>query len=99
MSFYTPFISNNSTSSSSSSSINQLSVTGLEPNIAMWGYAQQAAAAAGLQQQQLQLVEGDAQQMPFDSSSFDAAVMTLVSEAWQQAVTPPLVLLEGVSNM
>jgi hypothetical protein len=48
----------------------------------MWGYAQEAAAAAGLQQQQLRLVEGDAQQMPFVSSSFDAAVMTLVSEGW-----------------
>jgi SAM-dependent methyltransferase len=44
----------------------------------MWGYAQDKAAAAGWPQQQLQLVEGDAQQMPLDDSSFDAAVMTLV---------------------
>lgn len=53
-------------------------MTGLEPNTAMWGYAQEKAAAAGWAQQQLQLVEGDAQQMPFEDSSFDAAVMTLV---------------------
>lgn len=64
--------------SSSKSSPSQLSVTGLEPNTAMWGYAQEKAAAAGWAQQQLQLVEGDAQQMPFADSSFDAAVMTLV---------------------
>jgi len=81
--FYSSFAGTSSSSSpsiSSSSPGGGLSLTGLEPNTAMWGYAQQAAAAAGLGQQQLQLVEGDAQQMPFDSSSFDAAVMTLVRQ-------------------
>jgi hypothetical protein len=76
--FYTPFLAD----SSSSSPLLDSSVTGLEPNTEMWGYAQEAAASAGLQQQQLRLVEGDAQQMPFHSDSFDAAVMTLVREAW-----------------
>jgi precorrin-6B methylase 2 len=56
----------------------QLSITGLEPNPAMWQYTQQAAEAAGLSQQQLQLVAADAQQMPFEGNSFDAAVVTLV---------------------
>jgi ubiquinone/menaquinone biosynthesis C-methylase UbiE len=59
----------------------QLSITGLEPNPAMWQYTQQAAEAAGLGQQQLQLVAADAQQMPFDGNSFDAAVVTLVGVA------------------
>lgn len=44
----------------------------------MWQYTQQAAEAAGLGQQQLQLVAADAQQMPFERDSFDAAVVTLV---------------------
>jgi hypothetical protein len=86
LSFYTP-----SFSSSSSSRQHQLAVTGLEPNTAMWRYAQQAAAAAGLQQQ-LQLVEGDAQQMPFNSSSFDAAVMTLVSPGSSQSCVTSILI-------
>jgi SAM-dependent methyltransferase len=69
--------------SSSSSSRQQqlLSITGLEPNPAMWQYTQQAAEAAGLSKQQLQLVAADAQQMPFEPNSFDAAVVTLVGAA------------------
>ncbi|KAF6264409.1 S-adenosyl-L-methionine-dependent methyltransferase [Scenedesmus sp. NREL 46B-D3] len=64
--------------SAASSQQHQLRVTGLEPNAAMWQYAQQAAEAAGLRQQQLQLVAADAQQMPFEPDNFDAAVVTLV---------------------
>jgi hypothetical protein len=58
--------------------LQQLRITGLEPNPAMWQYTQQAAESAGLSQQQLQLVAADAQQMPFEPNSFDAAVVTLV---------------------
>jgi hypothetical protein len=61
-------------------------VTGLEPNPAMWQYTQQAAEAAGLSQQQLRLVAADAQQMPFEQDSFDAAVVTLVSVLVQEIV-------------
>jgi hypothetical protein len=66
----------------------QLSITGLEPNPAMWRYTQQAAAAARLGQQQLQLVAADAQQMPFERNSFDAAVVTLVGGCVLTAVLP-----------
>lgn len=62
-----------------------LVITGLEPNPAMWQYAQASAEQTGLSQQQLQLVAGDAQQMPFEQDTFNAAVMTLVG--WWQLYT------------
>jgi ubiquinone/menaquinone biosynthesis C-methylase UbiE len=48
----------------------------------MWPYAEAAVAAAGQPAVSLQLVEGDAQAMPFDAASFDAAVITLVRQYW-----------------
>jgi ubiquinone/menaquinone biosynthesis C-methylase UbiE len=44
----------------------------------MQPFAKEAAAAAGLGGDQLRLVEGSAEAMPFDDGSFDAAVITLV---------------------
>ncbi|KAF8072542.1 METTL7A [Scenedesmus sp. PABB004] len=55
-----------------------VAVTGLEPNPAMWPYAREAAAAAGLGEQQLALVAGDATALPFEAGRFDVAVITLV---------------------
>jgi hypothetical protein len=45
----------------------------------MQQYAQQNAAAAGLEPNQLRLLLGDAEQLPFEDGSFDAAAITLVS--------------------
>lgn len=54
-------------------------ITGIEPNPAMWEYAHTSARQAGMMQQQLQLVAADAQELPYESNMFDAAVVTLVS--------------------
>lgn len=53
-------------------------VTGIDVNTAMAQYAQQAAESAGLQQDQLHLVNGDIQSLPFKDGSFDVVVSTLV---------------------
>lgn len=53
-------------------------VTGIDVNTAMAQYAQQAAESAGLPQNQLRLVTGDIQKMPFEDDSFDVVVSTLV---------------------
>jgi len=55
----------------------QLDITGLDPNTAMQPYAAAAADQAGLGQQ-LRLVVGSAEQMPFEDASFDAVACTLV---------------------
>lgn len=55
-----------------------LTITGVDPNKAMWPYAEGAAASVGLAPQQLQLVDADATALPFDDGSFDVAVVTLV---------------------
>jgi hypothetical protein len=54
-----------------------LQVVGMDPNPAMEAYSMEKAAAAGLQGS-FRFVIGDAQQMPFEAASFDAAVVTLV---------------------
>eukprot|EP00199_Chlamydomonas_sp_CCMP681_P002038 CAMPEP_0119116408 /NCGR_PEP_ID=MMETSP1180-20130426/52265_1 /TAXON_ID=3052 ORGANISM="Chlamydomonas cf sp, Strain CCMP681" /NCGR_SAMPLE_ID=MMETSP1180 /ASSEMBLY_ACC=CAM_ASM_000741 /LENGTH=344 /DNA_ID=CAMNT_0007105551 /DNA_START=81 /DNA_END=1115 /DNA_ORIENTATION=+ len=53
-------------------------VRGIDPNSAMFPYTKEAAAAAGLGPEQVQLVVADAARMPFPDASCDAAVMTLV---------------------
>jgi ubiquinone/menaquinone biosynthesis C-methylase UbiE len=53
-----------------------LQVVGMDPNTAMEAYSVEKAAAVGLQD--YTFVLGDAQQMPFEAASFDAAVVTLV---------------------
>jgi ubiquinone/menaquinone biosynthesis C-methylase UbiE len=59
----------------------------------MQSYARTSAAAAGLGPQQLQLVDGVAEAMPFPSESFDAVVMTLVGEGeWIPKFCCPAVL-------
>lgn len=75
--FYTSF-SSTSSSRENTAALN-LSITGLDPNSSMFDYAERAAFVAGLNPQQLHLVEGDAQQMAFGDATFDAAVLTLVS--------------------
>jgi ubiquinone/menaquinone biosynthesis C-methylase UbiE len=52
-------------------------IVGLDPNRFMQPLALQASAAAGLQEGQLQLVEGLAESMPFPDDSFDTVVCTL----------------------
>ena len=54
-------------------------VTAVDPNRSMEPYARENAAAYGLQG--FEAVEGLAEQLPFDNSSFDRAVCTLVSLA------------------
>eukprot|EP00878_Enallax_costatus_P019545 GHUV01020621.1.p2 GENE.GHUV01020621.1~~GHUV01020621.1.p2 ORF type:complete len:252 (+),score=94.78 GHUV01020621.1:727-1482(+) len=81
--FYTQILQDSGTSGSTTSPDVQRRppsyvITGVEPNLAMWEYAQAAAQQAGLKQQQLQLVAADVQSMPFEESMFDAAVVTLV---------------------
>ena len=49
----------------------------MDPNPAMEFYSRQNAAATGLQDS-FSFVMGDAQRMPFEAASFDAAVVTLV---------------------
>lgn len=56
-----------------------MQVVGVEPNSAMWPYTMESAAAAGLQQQQLQLLAGSVEQLPLEDRSCDGVVMTLVS--------------------
>lgn len=75
--FYTPF--SGTSSSRDNPTAVHLTLTGLDPNSSMFEDAKRAAFVAGLHPDNLRLVEGDAQQMPFDSAGFDAAVMTLVS--------------------
>ena len=53
-------------------------MTGLDPNSEMDSYANKAAEAAGLTQQQVQLLQGVAEQMPVADQSQDAVVCTLV---------------------
>lgn len=53
-------------------------VTGIDVNTAMAQYAHRAAESAGLPQDQLRLVNGDIQNLPFDNASFDVVVSTLV---------------------
>lgn len=60
-----------------------LRLTGLDPNPAMQPYARDAAAAAGLAPGQIDLTTGDAQAMPYDDGTFDAAVITLVGHSQQ----------------
>ena len=55
-----------------------MKVVGLDPNPEMELYANQAADAAGLSQQQVQLLPGVAEQMPVADQSQDAVVCTLV---------------------
>lgn len=55
-----------------------MKVVGLDPNPEMELYANQAADAAGLSQQQVQLLPGVAEQMPVADHSQDAVVCTLV---------------------
>jgi ubiquinone/menaquinone biosynthesis C-methylase UbiE len=50
----------------------------------MQQYAQQNAAAAGLEPDQLRLLLGDAEKLPFEDGSFDAVAITLVRMACQQ---------------
>lgn len=56
-----------------------LRVVGVDPNPEMAPYAVQAAEEAGLSREQLQLMDGTAQQLPVPSHSQDAVVCTLVS--------------------
>lgn len=56
----------------------EVHVTGIDVNTAMAPYARQAADAAALPQSRLRLVTGDIQNMPFQDSSFDVVVSTLV---------------------
>lgn len=53
------------------------SIVGLDPNLFMQPLAQQACAGAGFNEEQLQLVEGVAERMPFPDASFDTVVCTL----------------------
>lgn len=71
-----------------------LRITGLDPNPEMRPYAEQSAAAAGLREG-FEFVQGDAARVPFDESSFDAVVVTLVSArvaGLQIAVSPDRLL-------
>ena len=56
-----------------------LRVVGVDPNPEMAPYALQAAEEAGLSREQLQLMDGTAQQLPVPSRSQDAVICTLVS--------------------
>ena len=54
-------------------------VTAVDPNRSMEPYAKENAATHGLEG--FEAVEGLAEQLPFENSSFDRAVCTLVSFA------------------
>ena len=62
--------------------IQDMKVVGLDPNPEMEPYANQAADAAGLNQQQVQLLPGVAEQMPVADQSQDAVVCTLVCHSY-----------------
>jgi SAM-dependent methyltransferase len=52
-------------------------VTALDPNAAMFPYARDAAAAAGMLADQLQLVQGKSEAMPFEDGTFDYVISTI----------------------
>ena len=54
-------------------------IVGVDSNPAVVGYAENAAAAAGLPADKLQLLRGTVEQLPLDDESVDAVVGTHVS--------------------
>ena len=58
--------------------LQNVSIVGVDPNPEMAPYAIEAASRAGLTRDQLQMLDGTAEQLPVASQSQDAVICTLV---------------------
>ncbi len=58
--------------------LQSVSIVGVDPNPEMAPYAIEAASRAGLTRDQLQMLDGTAEQLPVASQSQDAVICTLV---------------------
>ncbi len=71
-------MNSNPSSNVSCCTLQSVNIIGVDPNPEMAPYAIEAASRAGLARDQLQMLDGTAEQLPVASQSQDAVICTLV---------------------